>query len=131
MMTLSLLISMATAAAGAGVTCGVTCGACGSPLTNIFLSSYLFTHSGKLRRSILSFFAFFIGKTASVIILRAVLRRAALTQHTRRRAYDRGLVPPYKFAERFGFSRERERHKPPVRCSVVLFRAFRLPDVVM
>jgi hypothetical protein len=68
-MPLSILITMATAAATAGLGCGVTCGACGSPLSNVFLSSYLFTHSGRLKRGIFSFLMFFAGKMAAVVIL--------------------------------------------------------------
>ena len=68
-MSVSLLISMATAAATAGLSCGVSCGACGSPVSNVFLSSYLFTHSGRLTRSVFSFCGFYIGKMAAVILL--------------------------------------------------------------
>lgn len=68
-MSWSVLLSMLAASAGTGITCGVSCGACGTPVVNVFLSSYLFTHSGKLRRSLLSFAGFHLGKMITVALL--------------------------------------------------------------
>ena len=55
--------------ASTGLTCGVSCGACGNPIVNVFLSSYLFTHTGKLKRSIIDFFGFHIVKAISVMVM--------------------------------------------------------------
>lgn len=55
--------------ASTGLTCGVSCGACGNPMVNVFLASYLFTHTGKLKRSILSFLGFHLGKAVSVMAM--------------------------------------------------------------
>lgn len=60
---------MLASSAGTGLSCGVSCGACGTPVVNVFLSSYLLTHSGKLRRSLLSFIGFHIGKMITVTLL--------------------------------------------------------------
>lgn len=68
-MSWSVLLSMLATSAGTGLTCGVSCGACGTPVVNVFLSSYLFTHSGKLRRSLLSFAGFHLGKMITVALL--------------------------------------------------------------
>lgn len=68
-MSLSVLFPMLAASASTGLTCGVSCGACGTPVVNVFFSSYLLTHSGKLRRSLLSFSGFHLGKMASVTLL--------------------------------------------------------------
>lgn len=72
-MSWSVLVSMLAASAGTGLTCGVSCGACGTPVVNVFLSSYLLTHSGKLRRSILSFAGFHLGKMVTVTLLCIVI----------------------------------------------------------
>lgn len=68
-MSWSVLLSMLATSAGTGLTCGVSCGACGTPVVNVFLSSYLLTHSGKLRRSLLSFVGFHLGKMITVALL--------------------------------------------------------------
>lgn len=68
-MTLSILLPMLLTSAETGITCGVSCGACGTPVVNVFLSSYLLTHSGKLRRSLLSFAGFHLGKMVTVALL--------------------------------------------------------------
>jgi len=62
------LFPIITAAAAKGLGCGVACGgACGNPMTKMFLASYLFTHSGKLKRSIIAFINFYAGKIISVV----------------------------------------------------------------
>jgi len=45
------------------------CGGCGNPMTNVFLASYLFTHSGRLKQSLFSFMGFYVGKLAAVVLL--------------------------------------------------------------
>lgn len=72
-MSWSVLLSMLATSAGTGLSCGVSCGACGTPVVNVFLSSYLLTHSGKLRRSMLSFAGFHIGKMITVTLLCVVI----------------------------------------------------------
>lgn len=68
-MSLTLLLPIIATAASTGLGCGVTCGACGSPMTNVFLASYLFTHTGRLKKSILSFIHFYLGKIFAVVML--------------------------------------------------------------
>ena len=64
------LLPIITIAATKGLGCGVACGgACGNPMTKLFLGAYLFTHSGKLTRSIVAFLAFYAGKIISVVLL--------------------------------------------------------------
>ena len=82
-MDLSMLLPLLLTGASTGLTCGLSCGACGNPMVNIFLSSYLFTHSGKLKQSVLSFLGFHIGKALSVMVmctLFAALGNAAIDQ---------------------------------------------------
>lgn len=68
-MDLSMLLPLLLTGASTGLTCGFSCGACGNPMVNVFLSSYLFTHSGKLKQSVLSFLGFHIGKALSVMAM--------------------------------------------------------------
>ena len=56
---------------GAGT--GLTCGACGNPMVNVFLAGYLFTHTGQLRKSILTFLGFHPGKAISVMGMCALI----------------------------------------------------------
>ena len=64
------LLPIITVAATKGLGCGVACGgACGNPMTKMFLGAYLFTHSGKLKRSIVAFIAFYAGKIMAVVSL--------------------------------------------------------------
>lgn len=64
------LLPIITVAATKGLGCGTACGgACGNPMTNVFLASYLLTHSGKLKRSLFSFISFYAGKIISVVLL--------------------------------------------------------------
>ena len=68
-MDTALLFSLLTAGAAAGAGCGITCSACGSPMVNLFMASYLFTHGKKLRYTLLSLAKFYIGKMCAVVIL--------------------------------------------------------------
>jgi|GEM_PF-2214231 len=64
------LLPIITVAFTKGIGCGVACGgACGNPMTKLFLASYLFTHSGKLKRTVWAFAAFYTGKIAAVVLL--------------------------------------------------------------
>lgn len=72
-MSLSTLLPLLLTGAGTGLTCGLSCGACGNPIVNVFLASYLFTHTGKLKRSILAFLGFHLGKAISVMTMCALI----------------------------------------------------------
>lgn len=72
-MALSTLLPMLLTGASTGLTCGVSCGACGTPIVNVFLASYLFTHTGKLKRSVIAFLGFHIGKAISVMAMCGVI----------------------------------------------------------
>ena len=72
-MSLSTLLPVLLTGASTGLTCGVSCGACGNPIVNVFLASYLFTHTGKLKRSIIAFLGFHIGKAISVMVMCALI----------------------------------------------------------
>ncbi|MBQ9129207.1 MAG: sulfite exporter TauE/SafE family protein [Clostridia bacterium] len=82
-MDFSMLLPLLLTGVSTGLTCGLTCGACGNPMVNIFLSSYLFTHSRKLKQSVLSFLGFHVGKALSVMamcLLFAALGNRAIDQ---------------------------------------------------
>lgn len=68
-MSLNLLLPMLITGAGTGLTCGLGCGACGNPIVNVFLASYLFTHTGRLKQSVISFLGFHLGKALSVMAM--------------------------------------------------------------
>lgn len=68
-MTWDLLVPLLITGAGTGLTCGLSCGACGNPVVNVFLASYLFTHAGRIWQSVKAFLGFHLGKTVSVMIL--------------------------------------------------------------
>lgn len=68
-MSWSVLLPLMFSSAATGLTCGLTCGACGNPIVNVFLASYLFTHSGKMKKSLAAFFGFHLGKTVTVVLL--------------------------------------------------------------
>lgn len=72
-MSLSTLLPLLLTGAGTGLTCGLSCGACGNPIVNVFLASYLFTHTGKLKRSIIAFLGFHLGKAISVMAMCALI----------------------------------------------------------
>jgi len=68
-MPIAELIPVMLAAATTGLVCGTACGGCGNPMTNVFLASYLFTHTGHVKRSVFSFLSFYAGKIIAVVIL--------------------------------------------------------------
>lgn len=64
-MNISLLIpALATA-----VSVGLGCGTCCSPIISTFLSTYVMSHSGGVKKGVLSFASFFFGKMVSVSLL--------------------------------------------------------------
>ena len=73
MMEITTLLPLLLTGAGTGLTCGVSCGACGNPMVNVFLAGYLFTHTGQLRKSILTFLGFHLGKAISVMGMCALI----------------------------------------------------------
>ena len=79
------LLPIITVAATKGLGCGVACGgACGNPMTKMFLGAYLFTHSGKLKRSIVAFIAFYAGKIMAVVslcVIAALLGNRIIDEH--------------------------------------------------
>lgn len=64
-MNTSLLIPAITTAASVGLGCGTCC----SPIISTFLSAYVVSHSGGVKKGVLSFVSFFFGKMASVSLL--------------------------------------------------------------
>lgn len=69
MMDFSTLLSLMLTGASTGLTCGVTCGACGNPMVNVFLASYLFTHTDRMKKSLIAFAGYHIGKAITVSLL--------------------------------------------------------------
>ncbi|WP_373485401.1 sulfite exporter TauE/SafE family protein [Acetobacterium malicum] len=65
MMTVALLIPVLATALSVGLGCGTCC----SPAVTVFLSSYIITHAGGMKKSLLAFLSFFIGKIAAVVLL--------------------------------------------------------------
>lgn len=51
------------------LTVGLSCGTCCSPVISLFLSSYIVSHAGGLRRAFVSSAGFFLGKVISVVTL--------------------------------------------------------------
>lgn len=68
-MSFYTLLPMLLTSVGTGLTCGLNCGACGTPMVNVFLATYLFTHTGRLKRSVISFAGFHLGKAFTVTVL--------------------------------------------------------------
>ncbi|WKY48784.1 sulfite exporter TauE/SafE family protein [Eubacteriaceae bacterium ES3] len=65
---MELLLPILTTAVSVGLSCGTCC----SPTVSIFLSTYIISHSGGMKKSILSFISFVSGKITSVILICAV-----------------------------------------------------------
>ena len=61
--------SMIVPALTTAVSVGLGCGTCCSPIISTFLSSYVVSHSGGVRKGVLSFLSFFFGKMCSVSML--------------------------------------------------------------
>ncbi len=51
------------------VSVGLGCGTCCSPIISTFLSAYVVSHSGGVKKGVLSFVSFFFGKMVSVSLL--------------------------------------------------------------
>ncbi|MFG6321864.1 MAG: hypothetical protein K1W41_10065 [Lachnospiraceae bacterium] len=51
------------------VSVGLGCGTCCSPIISTFLSTYVVSHSGGVKKGVLSFVSFFFGKMVSVSLL--------------------------------------------------------------
>lgn len=64
-MGLTLLLPVLATALSVGLGCGTCC----SPAVSVFLSSYIITHAGGMKKSLLAFFSFFIGKVIAVVLL--------------------------------------------------------------
>lgn len=64
-MDMSLLFSTITTAASVGLGCGTCC----SPIISTFLSTYVVSHSNGIKKGVLSFVSFFLGKLISVTFL--------------------------------------------------------------
>lgn len=76
-----LMTSMTTAA-----TIGLGCGTCCSPLISIFLSTYVVSHADGVKKGIISFIGFFLGKLASITAL-CVIAAAVSTQFISKDGY--------------------------------------------
>lgn len=64
-MNTSLLVPALTTAVSVGLGCGTCC----SPIISTFLSTYVVSHSGGVKKGVLSFVSFFLGKMVSVSAL--------------------------------------------------------------
>lgn len=64
-MDMTLLLPAVTTA----VSVGLGCGACCSPIISTFLSTYVVSHSNGIKKGMLSFVSFFMGKLISVTFL--------------------------------------------------------------
>ena len=64
-MNTSLVIPAITTAVSVGLGCGTCC----SPIISTFLSTYVVSHSGGVKKGVLSFVSFFFGKMVSVSLL--------------------------------------------------------------
>ena len=64
-MDMTVLFSAVTTAA----TVGLGCGTCCSPIISAFLSTYVVSHSNGVKKGVLSFVSFFVGKLVSVTCL--------------------------------------------------------------
>jgi len=64
-MSVELMIPAVTAAVSVGLGCGTCC----SPIISTFLSTYVVSHSGGVKKGIVSFLSFFFGRMVSVTLL--------------------------------------------------------------
>lgn len=69
MMDFSTLLPLLLTGASTGLTCGLSCGACGNPMINVFLAGYLFTHTDRLKKSLIAFAGYHMGKAITVSVL--------------------------------------------------------------
>ena len=68
-MDFSTLFPLLLIGASTGLSCGISCGVCGNPMVNVFLAGYLFTHTDRMKKSMIAFFGYHIGKAITVSIL--------------------------------------------------------------
>lgn len=61
--------SIAIPALTTAVTVGLGCGTCCSPIISMFLSTYVISHADSVKKGVLSFASFFLGKLISVSLL--------------------------------------------------------------
>lgn len=54
------------------ITVGLGCGTCCSPIISMFLSTYVISHANSVKKGVISFFSFFLGKLISISVLCAV-----------------------------------------------------------
>lgn len=62
---MELLLPVLTTA----VSIGLGCGSCCSPTVSVFLSTYIISHAGGMKKSLLAFLSFISGKVTSVMLL--------------------------------------------------------------
>lgn len=62
-------LSIAIPALTTAVTVGLGCGTCCSPIISMFLSTYVISHANSVKKGVLSFASFFLGKLISVSLL--------------------------------------------------------------
>ena len=71
-------VSMILPALTAAVSVGLGCGTCCSPIISSFLSIYVVSHSNGVKKGVLSFLSFFIGKmliVSSLCMISALISR--------------------------------------------------------
>lgn len=61
--------SIAIPALTTAITVGLGCGTCCSPIISMFLSTYVISHANSVKKGVLSFISFFLGKLLSVSFL--------------------------------------------------------------
>lgn len=74
--------SIAIPAITTAVSVGLGCGTCCSPIISMFLSTYVISHANSVKKGILSFICFFLGKLISVsflCIVAAMISRQFIT----------------------------------------------------
>lgn len=65
---MELLLPVLTTAVSVGLSCGTCC----SPTVSVFLSTYIISHSGGMKKSLFSFLSFISGKIVAVMVLCAI-----------------------------------------------------------
>ncbi|MCD7778190.1 MAG: hypothetical protein LUH47_06785, partial [Clostridiales bacterium] len=62
-------MAMLGASVTTAATIGLGCGTCCSPLISIFLSTYVVSHADGVKKGIIAFLGFFLGKLSSITAL--------------------------------------------------------------
>lgn len=65
-------VSVIAPALTTAITIGLGCGTCCSPIISTFLSTYVLSHANGVKKGVLSFISFFLGKLISMTFLCAV-----------------------------------------------------------